>query len=335
MLLGCEQAVTATTKTITSEPVIITASGELESKITAMVGPPAVSRMWRFQIKTLIAENTKVKKGDEIASFDSKNVSDRLIDKRAELNTAKKKLENKKREEIQNEQSLILAVAEKKMEFETANRKYTIVDHSRSDNDKRHAEIDYVIAENDLFLAQKKLSFHYDNTQLNLRLAQSKVDRIANEIKEIKNDIKKLTLTAPIDGMVLYKEKHNGEKPAVGETINFGQPIIELAVIEKMQLKAQIAEPDSGKISLGQKVKVILDGTQELVVQGTIVTLGRVLRDNSAQDKKRIIDVIIDFDKTDVSIMRPGMTARIEIHLDQEPKLASGTKTLQGSRESL
>ena len=329
-MLGCDKSLTAeASKHNQTEPHVITASGELESKVTAMVGPPAVSRMWRFQIKKLVPENSKVKKGQMVAVLDSKKVSDRLIDKRAELNRAQKQLENKEQEEIQNEQSLILAVAEMKMAFEIAKQRATIVDNSRSDNDKRHAEIDFTIAENDLFLAQKKLTFHYDNTQLNLKLAQSKVDRIANEIKEIKSDIQKLTLIAPIDGMVLYKEKHNGEKPAVGETIHFGQPIVELAVIEEMQLKAQIAEPDSGKIALGQKVKIILDGTQEVVVQGTIVTLGRVLRDNSAQDKKRIIDVIIDFDKTDVSIMRPGMTARIEVHIDDKPERVSRLTTVK------
>ncbi|MCJ8318018.1 MAG: efflux RND transporter periplasmic adaptor subunit [Colwellia sp.] len=312
---------------------VITASGELESKTTAMIGPPSVSSMWQYQIKQLIPENSKVKKGDVIAAFDNKKLSERLVDKRAELNTAQKELENEKIDEVKKEQKLILDLAEKQMEFEKAKRKFEIVDNSRSDNDRRKAEIDHTIAENDLFLAQKKLSFHNQNTLLNLKLAQAKVDRITNKVNDIQNDIKKLTLTAPIDGMVLYKEKGDGEKPAVGENIFFGQPILEIAVIEKMQLKAQIAEPDSGKIALGQKVKISLDGTQELVVQGTIVTLGRVFRDNSSQDKKRIIDIIIEFDETDINIMRPGMTARIEVQTDQQLQLANINKTSPGSQK--
>jgi len=335
---GCGQAPAETTQTggvqsKHNDANIITASGELESKTTAMIGPPSVSRMWQYQIKQLIPENSKVKKGEVIAAFDSKKVSERLVDKKAELNTAQKELENKKINEVKNQQSLILAVAEKQMEFEKAKRKFEIVDNSRSENDRRKAEIDHTIAENDLFLAQKKLSFHNTNTLLNLKLAQAKVDRINNEVNDIQNDIQKLTLTAPIDGMVLYKEKWDGEKPAVGESVNFGQPILEIAVIEEMQLKAQIAEPDSGKIAIGQKVKISLDGTQELVVQGAIVTLGRLFRDNSSQDKKRIIDVIIEFDETDTNIMRPGMTARIEVQTDKTHQLASSKNTSQGSQK--
>ena len=80
-----------------------------------------------------------------------------------------------------------------------------------------------------------------------------------------------------------------------------------------MQLKAQIAEPDSGKLVIGQKVKIILDGTQEQTFSGKVVNLGRVFRSKSAQDKKRILDTIIEFDETNSSVMRPGMTARVEV----------------------
>ena len=113
--------------------------------------------------------------------------------------------------------------------------------------------------------------------------------------------------------MVIYRTNFQGEKPAVGESIQFGQPVIELAVIEKMQLKAQIAEPDSGKIKLNQKVKIMIDGTQEIVLPGKIVELGRVFRDKSSQDKRRVFDAIIVFEQPEDTIIRPGMTARIEV----------------------
>jgi HlyD family secretion protein len=273
-----------------------------------------------------VAENTQVTKGQMIVSFDSQKISQRLFDKQAELNTATKELENKKRKEIENEQSFILTVAEKQMAFDKAKRRYDIVDNSRSENERQKAGIDLTIAENDLFLAQKKLQFHYDNTQLNIQLSQNKIDRLTNEIKDLNKNIKQLTVTAPIAGMVLYKKNWDGEKPAVGSTTNFGQPIIEIAVIEQMQLKVQIAEPDSGKIFEGQSVKISLDGTQEIIFQGKITSLGRIFRDKSAQDKKRIIDAIIAFDSPDLNVLKPGMTARIEI-ITQKKTISKGDKS--------
>jgi HlyD family secretion protein len=87
---------------------------------------------------------------------------------------------------------------------------------------------------------------------------------------------------------------------------------MEIAVIEKMQLKAQVAEPDSGKVAIGQRVKITLDGTQEIVIEGKVESLGRVFRDKSFQDKRRIFYVIISFDST-APRLRPGMTARVDI----------------------
>jgi len=311
-LSACESAPTETVK-LEKVQLVVTASGELESKQTAMIAPPSVSRMWQYQIKQLTPENTRVKKGQMIVAFDSKKVMDRLIDKQADLERAQKELENKKIKETESEQELVLNVAEKKMEYEKTQRKADIIDNSRSENDRRKSVIDFTIAENDLFLAKEKLKFHLNNKVLNLKLAKGKVNRLTADVNDFKKDIERLKVKAPIDGMVIYRANWQGEKPAVGESVQFGQPIVELAVIEQMQLKAQISEPESGKIKLNQKVKIMIDGTQEIVLQGEIVELGRVFRDKSSQDKRRVFDAIIAFAQPKDIVIRPGMTARIEV----------------------
>lgn len=311
-LSACENAPTESVQ-LEKVQLVVTASGELESKQIAMIAPPSVSRMWQYQIKQLATENSQVKKGEMVVAFDSKSVSDRLVDKQADLDRAQKQLENKEIKETETEQELILSVAEKQMEYEKAERRAEIVDNSRSDNERQKSVIDFTIAENDLFLSKEKLKFHINNKALNLKLAKGKVNRLSAEVDEFKKDIERLKVKAPIDGMVIYKTNGEGEKPAVGENIFFGQPVIELAVIEDMQLKAQIAEPDSGKIKLGQSVKIMIDGTQEIVLQGEIVELGRVFRDKSSQDKRRVFDAIIAFEQPKGNVIRPGMTARIEV----------------------
>jgi HlyD family secretion protein len=312
LMSACEELPTETVQ-LEKVQLVVTASGELESKQTAMIAPPSVSRMWQYQIKQLTPENTRVKKGDIIVTFDSKKVMDRLIDKQADLDRAQQELENKGIKEVATEQELILSVAEKKMEYEKAQRRAEIVDNSRSENERQKSAIDFTIAENDLFLAKEKLKFHLNNKALNLKLAKGKVNRLTAEVDEFKKDIERLKVKAPIDGMVIYRANWQGEKPAVGENVRFGQPIIELAVIEQMQLKAQIAEPDSGKIKLEQHVKIMIDGTQEIVLQGKVVELGRVFRDKSSQDKRRVFDAIVAFEQPKDIVIRPGMTARIEV----------------------
>ncbi len=94
LLQACEQTNIDTVQQERIE-VIVSASGELESQQTAMIAPPSISRMWQYQIKQLIPENSQVKKGQNLVSFDDQKVTERLVDKQAELDRAEKELENK------------------------------------------------------------------------------------------------------------------------------------------------------------------------------------------------------------------------------------------------
>ncbi|MDQ9091609.1 HlyD family efflux transporter periplasmic adaptor subunit [Pseudoalteromonas haloplanktis] len=291
----------------------VKANGELESSTSAIIAPPSVARMWQYQIKTMQPENSHVKKGDVVVSFDDKQVRDKLIDKQGDLERAKKQLENAQNKELIKEQELTLQVAEMKMNYDKAKRKAEIVDNSRSEVERKKSQIDFTIASNDLTLAKSKQAYQQQSKELNLKMVQSKVARLQSEVDGYLQDIERLKVKAPIDGLVIYKTNYQGEKSSIGESVQFGQPVIELAVLENMQVKAQIDEPDSGKVAPGQKVKITIDGSTEIVVSGKIDSLGRVFREKSPQDKRRIVDAIVSIDNLDTSVIRPGLTARLEI----------------------
>ncbi|TGE79698.1 HlyD family secretion protein [Pseudoalteromonas sp. KS88] len=300
---------------VKSNDVVLTvkANGELESSSSAMIAPPSVARMWQYQIKTMQPENSHVKKGQVVISFDDKPVRDRLIDKQGKLERAKKQLENAQNKELIKEQELALKVAEMKMNYDRAKRRAQIVDNSRSEVDRKKSQIDFTIADNDLTLAKSKQAYQLQSKKLNLKTAESKVARLQSEVNGFLKDIERLKVKAPIDGLVTYKTNYEGEKSSIGESVQFGQPVIELAVLQDMQIKAQIDEPDSGKIAPGQIVKITIDGSSEIVVSGKVKRLGRVFTEKSPQDKRRIIDAIVSIDDLDTSIIRPGLTARLEI----------------------
>lgn len=311
--MACEETTSVSAVQSEEQTTVITASGELESRTSALIAPPSVGHMWQYQIKTLVPDNSKVKAGQMLVAFDDKKVSDRLRDQQAKLQQAKKELENKQNREQEKEQELILALAEKQMEYDKSQRRINIVDNSQSDNDRKKAQIDFTIAEGDLAMAKKRLVFHRKNSTMNLKRLNGKVNRITSKVNALLADKEKLKVKAPIDGMVIYRANWQGEKPAVGESIQFGQPIIELAVLEEMQVLAQITEPDSGKVSEGQAVKILLDSANEMTYEGKIAEMGRVFRDKSYQDKTRVIDAVISLNDINLKVMRPGMSARIEV----------------------
>ena len=322
LLLGCSDDVQQANSSKATQETL-TAVGELESKTEATIAPPSVSRMWQYQVKTIVPENSKVKKGQIVVSFDDKKISERLVDKQGKLDQANKELENKVLKEEEEDQQLILSLAEAQMNYEKAERKAEIVDESQSEIDRRKAEIDFTIAQADLKVAKLKLEFHRSNTELNVKRLKGKVSRLQGEVDVLMKEKEQLKVKAPISGVVLYRANWDGEKPAVGESIQFGQPLMDLAVVEEMQVKIQITEPDSGKVKIGQSINIFLDSAKDTVFKGTLVSLGQVFRDRSHQDKTRVIDAIVELEKIDLEVMRPGMTARVEINQELNMDLGS------------
>ncbi|ATC93022.1 HlyD family secretion protein [Pseudoalteromonas tunicata] len=323
-LTACQETVLEKAPVTASKNQVL-ASGELKSAESHLIAPPSIRRMWQYPIKFMVPENSQVKAGQVVIKFDDKQIQDSLIDKQGELERAQKSLENLQQQEQKTEQELILAVAEKQMQFDKTKRKAEIIDQSRSENDRKKAQIDFTIAQNDLFLAKQKLTFQLETRELNLKMSQGKVARLQNEVADLEADVEKLKVKAPIDGVVIYQTNYEGEKSSVGESVQFGQAVLAVAVLDQMHVLAQIDEPDSGKIKIGQAVKVTLDGSSAQVVNGKIQSLGGVFREKSWQDKRRIIDAMISLDTVDTAVMRPGMSARIEVDI-ATPVIAAKTE---------
>lgn len=150
----------------------VEASGELKPRQSVVIGPPAVQRMWQFQIKHMVPENSHVKEGEKVLAFDDKQVRDRLLEKQAELATAQKELENQSLKQEADGEELKLRLAEMQMNFDNARRRAEIVDHSRSELERQKSLLDFKIATIDLNLAKKKLEHHQASKARNIKTCQ-------------------------------------------------------------------------------------------------------------------------------------------------------------------
>ncbi len=309
-VLGCsaEESITET-ETITE----VVAQGELISLETATISPPNIRRMWQFKIQRLAPENTMVKKGDVIAVFDGQRLRTDLISRQSELQEAIKKAESKKLTDEATEQDLRLALAEAEMNYEKAQRKVEIVDASLSEIEKKKQRADYEINSARLAMAKQKLAYHRKAMVLNQEVAAARVKMRQSRVNILQRDMEKLTVKAPKDGLVLYLENWEGDKPAVGETIFMGQPLLELPSLTTMALKAEFTEPDTSKVEINQAVKVTFDAYPEKSYQGTVTNLGQSYRPKSNTNQKVVFDAIISLEALSEELIRPGMKARVEV----------------------
>jgi HlyD family secretion protein len=296
----------------------LTATGEIISLKTATITPPSVEFMWNYKIQFLAPENTPVKKGDVVVKFDALELRNRLIEKQSELDAAIKQAEQNELKMAQNEQELTLALAEAEMNFDKEKRKVEIVDVAITEVKKQKQKKTFELASLRLEQAKQKLAQFYESKEINQSVEQAKVQRLTTQANKIKTDINKLTVKSPKDGIVMYVTDHNGEKPAVGETIWQGRSVLTIPSLDALAIKAEYDEPDTQKVSVNQPVKITLEPYPELPLQGKIVSLGQNYKKKSTNNPKVVFEAMVELEQIDQGIMRPGMQAKLVLQQGEQ-----------------
>ena len=158
-------------------------------------------------------------------------------------------------------------------------------------------------------LEQKKKGY-------NLRVAQSLADlehqklhlsrgtRLVNDLEEF---LAQFTITAPSDGMVLYKKDRNGVKRKAGSTINpWDRVIATLPDLSSMISRVFVNEIEVSKVKPGQNVNINVDAFPEKTFTGTVMSIANVGEQLPNSDAK-MFEVQIRVDDTDPAL-RPSMT---------------------------
>ena len=307
---GGEDAETAVAAARTS---MLPIAGELQSARSTIVAPPAINRMWQYSIKHMIPENSHVEEGTVVVAFDDKPVREWLIEKQSELKHRRSELNNTLLKEKQTAKDDILAIEEKRAEYEKAERRAGILDQSMSRIEREKAAIDFEIARNDLTLARELAEMHKRTGDLRISMARHRVARSEGEVAVLKSEIEKLKIKASIGGLVQYVANWKGEKPSAGESVRFGQPVLQISDLSQMRVRAQADEVDKAYLSVGAGVEVSIDGAEAITLRGEILELGRVVRDRATGDRRRVVDLLVGLEEGGSTALKPGMTASLSL----------------------
>ncbi|WP_445428198.1 HlyD family secretion protein [Alishewanella sp. HL-SH05] len=293
----------------------VRATGQLAAATFFTITPPSVGRLWQYNIKEMAPEGSLLQQGMPVIGFDSQSVQDELRNKNIELRSAEQELANRLTADEQRFEELKLQLAERKNDHDREQRKAEIVDNSRSANDRRKSQIDFTIAKSQYQLAQSRLDFHQQQRDAEQQIISSKIARLSAEVEQLKREVASLKISAPFAGIMVYVPNYNGEKSSVGDTVQFGQPIAEVSQLESLYIKTEIDEVDLKYLRSGLTVQITLDAYPERNFSGVLTDLGTAVRNKTAENLSRVVDASIKLDETDLAIMRPGMSARLQIRL--------------------
>jgi len=291
----------------------VEAYGELKSMSSTTIGCPTIMHVWEFTIATMAPEGQQVKKGDLLITFDTKSVAEQLLVKQSELETARKELERIHLAEQEELDVLGLALLQSSVLRQKAKNKAEVSGPHLAMNDVKKNKLDYELACLNEQIARHRVENKKSHMHTQIKFSENKVRKLEKDVADLTESIAKMRVHAPVDGIVVYSPDWRGHKVKVGESVWFGQTIMELPDLSHMEVKAVVPEKDAAQVKQGQSVEVRLDASPDKLFHGRITSLGRFFREKSQEQPLIVFDVAISIDKPDTLLMRPGMTAKANI----------------------
>jgi HlyD family secretion protein len=292
---------------------IISAPAELVSLQQISITPPSIQSMWQYKIEYIARENTLVKEGDMLLKFDGQGLRTDMVTRRSDFSAAVKEAEQKKLENESKLEEYILDLAEAKKDMDIAQRKVKITDVSRSDIERRKQQSEFGITTELHVQALQRVEQHKISMQINEQVQQAKISKAKSEVDELTESMKRLQITAPKEGMVVLIPNGDDEKPAVGDTVYMGRRLMSLPALDKIAVKVEFDESFTPNIVLGDDVRITLDAFPERPFTGKITELGKSYRSKSRNNQKMVFDAWVTLDELDLTVMRPGMKATVDL----------------------
>ncbi len=297
-------------------PDAMTVPGELKSLQDLSFGPPSISRMWNYKLQRIISDNATVKQGDVLLKLDGQDLRNRLVGRQADLDAARKELENIILQDEARTKDLELALAEARMNEEKAQRKAQITDASRSEIERKQQQADWDITRVLSEQAQQRLDEHRSRTVLNQQVQTARIANLNSRVKEIQSNMARLTVTSPVDGIALVNRNNDGDKYAAGDNVHMGNTLVNVPSLDKLAVKLEIDEADTQKVAIGQRVDVVLTAYPERTFKGLITNKGKAYRAKSQRNQRVVFEAWVTLDELAGNIMRPGMQANVTLPLD-------------------
>lgn len=291
--------------------IAVEATGELVAENSVDIKGPNLVGNRRFRaapirIIDMVPEGTEVRRGDFIAELDKSSFVNSLRDEQEELRTEQANLEAKVldsavvlsqlRDDIRN-QEFVAAEAE----ITLAQSKY------EPPATQRQAEISLDKAQRALEQKIKQYQLKRAQVRAEIMNLKSKVNLQQNVVENINGVLAAFTVTAPADGMVIYKRDRMGQKIKVNTMLSPWDPVVAtLPDMSQMLTKVYISEIEINKIKEGLPVEVRIDAFPDKYFTATVSTIANIGEQLPNSDTK-VFEVFARIDEFDPNL-RPSMT---------------------------
>ncbi len=296
------------------------AMGELRASHSMMLSAPSLGGD-ALQLIHVVHSGQSVKKGDVVFEFDTSEQIYKLEQNRSELEQAEQEI---------NKAQADAAVLAAQDQVTLLKDRYSV---RRAELDVQKNELlSRIDAEkNELALAQarrvlaeqeKDIESHKASGHAATYLAQEKYNKAKLGMDQAQQNLDKMRVTAPMDGLVSIQKNVNVMGGIMftgmflpdyheGDQVESGASIAQVVDPEGLDLTAKISEQDRSNVFVGQPVEIAFDALPGRVFHGTVKSVGGMtVRQFFTANISDNFDVSIQLANEDPRL-RSGFTAQI------------------------
>jgi HlyD family secretion protein len=158
--------------------------------------------------------------------------------------------------------------------------------------------------------------------QAAISAAESRIVESESKLELARQQLARCEVRADVPGIVVYKDVFFGSeqrKPQVGDQVWANQPLLILPDISKMVVETKVRETDIHKVEKNQKVTVRVEAYPDLKLTGSVTLVGTLAQEEKERRGTKFFGVTVQVNQSEPRL-RPGMTTRVEIEVEERKK---------------
>jgi HlyD family secretion protein len=184
-------------------------------------------------------------------------------------------------------------------------------------------------AERGLQNAELRAASTLEQKEVTVRGNEQRLGAQRKNLDELNKEIEKCTIKAPAQGIVLHgdpQQRWMNERLKLGASVWGGQTLFTIPDLRVMQVQLQVHEADINKVKEGQPATVTMDTYPGLLLKGEVTKIAQVAanqNDWGGDDDVRKFKVEITLQDTPELVLRPGISAKAEVFIEERPDVLS------------
>ena len=289
-------------------------TGQLEAVTGYAVLVPRTPQ-WQVNVRWMLDDGSPVEAGAKVVELDTTQVVGDVAQKQIAADTALSELYQKQAEVAVQLADKEFAVEQARTEAEKAKRKARVpaelMDGRAYQEAQLAADRTRVQHEN----AVSDLEAYRATSEREIEVLRINLDKARRDIERAEQALAAMELRAPRSGIfVVGEHPWEGRKLQLGDSVWVGMKIAEVPDLSSMRVRAWLSDVDDGEIAVGMPATCTIDAYPERSVPGRVSEIGVVAQEARGQGAtRRYFDVLIELERADPEIMRPGMSVKVEV----------------------